>query len=94
MLNTSVELYLSGSRVLIVGPVFSDEFELPLFEFEFAFEFAFMLALAFGPVVVTLQPVAMTNRLNQLKVPTIVRNIFRRIDTSLKRRLRHVGLIH
>src|SRR5260370_37691296 len=50
MLKTRVALYLSGSRVLMVGPFFAlSEFELTLAALvcEFVFTFAFPLAFAF-----------------------------------------------
>src|ERR1041385_3860866 len=87
MLNTSVELYLSGSRVLIVGPVFSDvALKLPVFEFELAFVFAFKFEFELVPLVSILQLPAIAGRLKRQIVPTITRPIFFLcIDTSLKR---------
>src|SRR5437763_2218129 len=88
MLNMSVELYLSGSCVLIVGPVFSEvALKLPVFEFELAFVFAFKFEFEFVPLVSILQPPAIASRLKRQIVPTIIRSIFFLvcIDTSLKR---------
>ena len=53
MLSTSVELYLSGSRALMVGPLLAlSEFELLLAalvcEFALAFELALALAFELG----------------------------------------------
>src|ERR1043165_1559858 len=88
MLNTSVELYLSGSRVLIVGPVFSDvALKLPVFEFELALVFAFTFEFELVPVVSILQPPAIASRLKRQIVPPIIRRMFMFlcIDTSLQR---------
>src|ERR1051326_596967 len=88
MLNTSVELYLSGSRVLIVGPVFSDvALKLPVFEFELALVFAFKFEFELVPPVSTLQPLVITSRLKRAIIPLIIRRLFMFlcIDTSLQR---------
>src|SRR2546423_12157407 len=88
ILNTSVEVYLSGSPVLIVGPVFSEvALKLPVFEFELAFVFAFKFEFEFVPLVSILQPPAIASRLKRQIVPTIIRSMFffLCIDPSLKR---------
>src|ERR1043165_865781 len=87
ILNTSVELYLSGSRVLIVGPVFSDvALTFPVFEFELALVFAFKFVFELVPLVSILQPPAITSRLKRQIVPPIIRMfLFLCIDPSPKR---------
>src|ERR1043166_1720411 len=87
ILKTSVELYLSGSRVLIVDPVLLDVALILLeFEFELAFVLAFKFEFELVPPVSTLQPATSASRLKRHIVPTIIRcRLFLVcIDTSLQ----------